>query len=363
MTTPNMLLTLPTDHDSADIWDVILDTVFGLIDSHDHTPTKGVPVPVAGLKINADISWSFGGTSWAITDLRAIDFSPQPASGMTALAGAFFLNNADNELYYRTTAGSNVKFTAGAALNVAGFVGGIGGDYSAAQALVVFDDATDAYWFEQQIGASVRQYAKMRSADVALYEFRAVGVTPVPTQAVTLKSPVALAASYAITMPAALPASKATLALDAAGTITASFGPQIQFHIALAVIGQGSNSIISVTGGNTGILVLGAALVDDYLPLTLPVGLVIASWSVYLNKTTTSGTISVKLWDSNVTTGATVQVGATQSNAANNPGIITLGQAGLTTTVQASHMYYMTVRSGGQTGGNDFVYGWSVTPS
>lgn len=227
-TTPQMGLVLPDDHGSAGVWDTILDTVFGVVDNHDHTTGKGAPVPVSALRVASDLSFGYGGTQRAITDLKAIDFSPQAASGMTALSGALFLNSADNELYWRNTSGVLVKFTAGAALNVAAFTGGIGGDYSAAGALVVFDDATDSYWFQQQVGSGVRQYARMRSADVDLYEFKANPTAGVPTNRVRLASPAALAASYALTMPAALPASNQPIASSSGGTL--SFGQSMALN-------------------------------------------------------------------------------------------------------------------------------------
>ena len=226
MATPNMGLTLPTDHGSADVWDVILDAALTTIDSHDHSTGKGVKVPAGGLNINADVSWSSGGTSHGITDLVAVDFKPSPAANLVGLAAALFVSDGTsglsaNELYWRTTTGSNVKLTAGTALNVAAFTGGIGGDYAATGALVVFDDSTDSYWFQQQVGNSVRQYARMRSADVDLYEFKANPTAGVPTNRVRLASPTALAASYTLTMPAALPSSTSRLSVDTSGTVTA----------------------------------------------------------------------------------------------------------------------------------------------
>lgn len=223
-TTPLMSLVLPTEGGSADVWAPILATVFGLIDGHDHTPGKGGKVPSAGLNINADVSWSSGGTSRAITDLRAIDFSAQPAAGMTALAGALFLSDgtgglAANELYYRTTGGTNVRVTSGSALNVAGFTGGIGGDYSTAGALVDFDDATDSYRFRQQVGSSVRQFARMQSADVDLFEYKAHPAAGVPANRVRLASPAALAASYTLTLPAALPSIIRLLSVSPTGAV------------------------------------------------------------------------------------------------------------------------------------------------
>lgn len=254
MSTPNMGLVLPTDHGSADVWDTILDTIFSTIDSHDHTTGKGVKIPAAALNINADISWSSGGTSHSITDLVAVDFKPSPSSAVTALAGAFFVSDGTggltlNELYYRTVSGSNVKFTAGAALNVTPFSGGIGGDYASVAALEIFDDATDSYWFQQQVGSSVRQYARMRCSDVDLFEFKAAPTAGVPTNRVRLASPAALAASYALTMPAALPSSRALLSVDATGAVAAGALRTIQ----LPLFWSGSNpwSPGSIPDGHT----------------------------------------------------------------------------------------------------------------
>jgi hypothetical protein len=222
MPTANMGLTLPTDHGSADVWDTILDAVFALIDAHDHTAGKGVQVPSAALKINADVSWSFGGTPYAISDAKAIDFAAVAVGTVAGLAGALFVNSADNELYYRTIAGANVKFTNGAALNFAAFVGGIGGDYSAVGALEDFDDASHTYRFRQQVGAAVRQFGKMSSADVQLFEFKANPAAGVPANSVNLKSPTALAASYNAVWFAALPASQVLVQIDNAGQMFAS---------------------------------------------------------------------------------------------------------------------------------------------
>lgn len=254
-TTPNMGLVLPDDGGSLNVWGGILNTIFSAtkLDGHDHTTGKGVKVPSAALNVNAAVSWSSGGTSWPITDILALDFKPSDAtlSGITSLAGALFVSDgagglSANELYWRTTTGSNVKVTAGTALNVAGFVGGIGGDYAAVGALVVFDDATDSYWFQQQVGSAVRQYARMRSADVDLYEFKANPAAGVPANRVRLASPAALAGSYALTFPGALPGGAAIVTIDSGGVITAAtptsqaltFGAATTFNVAATFSGN-----------------------------------------------------------------------------------------------------------------------------
>jgi hypothetical protein len=363
MGTPNMNLILPTDHGSADQWDAILDAVFTRIDGHDHSTGNGATIAMSSLKVDADISWAFGGSQRAITDLKAIDFSPQASSAVASLAGALFLNSADNELYYRTTTGANVKITNGAALNFAAFVGGIGGDYGAVGALEIFDDATDAYWFQQQVASAVRQYAKLRAADLSLYEYKAAGATPVPSFAVTLRSPTALAAPYTLTLPGALPASTKPFRTDAAGNVTFSYTDQIVFNVALALVGVGgSNSTLTTTGAFTVILQLGSnAGATDVLPVYVPAGATVTGWNVWLKKFTTAGTVSCLLHETDMTSETTSQIGATQSNSANNPGFIQLGQTGLNTLITAGNTLYIEARSAGQTGGVDRIYGYSVT--
>lgn len=219
-TTANMSMILPTDHGDSDVWGALINTALTLNDSHDHSPGKGVKVPTAGLNINADLSFSPTGTPRALTDLKAIDFAAVASTSVTGLAGALFISDgtgglAANELYYRTVLGSNVQFSVGAALNVAAFAGGIGGDYIASLALLSYDAASLSYW-HQQPGAP-RPWARMRSGDVDIYETAASIVNRV-----RLKSPAALAASYDVTWPAAVPGSTLLMQMSSAGVLTAS---------------------------------------------------------------------------------------------------------------------------------------------
>lgn len=213
--TTNMGMVLPTEGGDDDIWDTLINAALTLNDAHDHTTGKGVKVPSAGLRINADVPWNDAGVYYALTGVKALDFQPQAAANMTSYAGALFVSSADNELYFRTTSGTNVKFTNGAALNVTAFTGGIGGDYSAAGALVSYVDADDAYYFQQQ--GSPRPWARMRVGDVDIYETAASIVNRI-----RLQSPAALAASYALTFPAALPGSTQLAQVTSAGVMSLS---------------------------------------------------------------------------------------------------------------------------------------------
>src|SRR4051812_17529749 len=366
---PNTGTILPSDHGDGDQWDLLLDNCFRNYDGHNHANGAGAQVSISSLKIDADISFvdPLGGKH-AISDLKAIDFAPVAASALTPFSGAFFLNNADNELYFRTFTGVNVKVTNGATLNSAAFVGGITGDYSAVGAEEKYDDATNAYWFTQQVGAAVRQYAKMQCADLKLFEFKAHGATPVPLTSVTLKSPAALAANYALTMPAALPASASGIQVSATGVMSYEnpTNAPINYSIALGVPAAGITFLAG--GGFSGNVPtqwqMGTTTSPSTLPLTIPVGLTIASWSVRLQKNSTTGTIRARLWDANHVAASVAQIGVDQTNGASAPGLISLGQAGLATTAADGHSYFIELLGGGSaTPSFDIVYGYSVTPA
>jgi hypothetical protein len=209
-------LVYPTEDSDEDIWDTILNTtVFPVLGAHDHTTGKGVKVPMAGLNVNADLAFA----GYSITGMKALAFTPVAAASIAGYSSGLFANLDDaNNLYFRNSSGVNVKIVDGSTLNVS-IVGGIGGDYSSVSALLDYDDATDTYRFRQETSASVRQYAKIKSADLVLAEYIAAGGATVPTNFVTLKSPSALAASYSLTMPTALPATGTLMYLDAAGQV------------------------------------------------------------------------------------------------------------------------------------------------
>lgn len=212
--TANMLLVKPTEGSDAGLWDFYLNALIDLIDAHDHSTGKGVKVKTNGLDINADLTLTSGGTASAITNAKAIDFSPSASAGMTAYAGALFCNSADNELYWRTTGGTNVKLTSGTALNVAAFVGGIGGDYAAIPAECNFVDASKTYTFKSTAGGN---WSRLQAGALRIVEF---GTTE--STYVELACPAALAGTYTVTFPTAAPGSTSIVQMSSAGVLTAS---------------------------------------------------------------------------------------------------------------------------------------------
>jgi hypothetical protein len=354
-TLPNMNLITPTDHGSDDVWDTILDATFALIDEHDHTTGKGVQIPSGGLSIDADVPWNSGGSYYALTGVKALDFQPSATAGMTGYACALFANSADNELYWRTSGGSNVKLTAGTSLNVSAFAGGVGGDYSAVSALIDYDDATDTYRFRQEVATAVRQYAKLASADLKLFEYFAAGATPVPANAVTLKSPAALAANIAVTMFPSLPSRTSPVVMSSAGALTADDTARVLRVPGALSAETGTAEVHQRT--NFGWL-LNAAVSAIIYPIPITEGAQITQWKLWCRKTTTGAdTITAQFFKYDATSSTQTQIGVTQTNNANNPGFISLGQSGLTEVIGASDglQYYVVFTSGGATAANHFV--------
>lgn len=345
MSTPNMSLVLPTDHGDSNVWGPILEDVFDLLDAHDHTTGKGVKVPSAALNINADVAWSSSGTNYAITALKAVDFTPTSASSVSALASALFFNSDDaNNLYARTQAGVNVKILDGSTLNVS-IVGGIGGDYTAIGALLDYDDATDSYRFRQQTSAAVRQYAKLRAADLVLFEYKAAGATPVPTNTWTVKSPAALAGALSFTLPATLSGADALVQATSAGvmshsnTLTVALTAPSFLYTAVDYIMIPPSAACSTVGSvhtysaANDEWALGNSATDRVVyPVTVRQGERITAFSVAYNKASNaSNTISARL-EKVSATGAQTTVG-TATIATNAPGASSMGVSGLTETV------------------------------
>lgn len=216
-TLPNTGVVQPLVGGDSGVWGTGVNAALANYDAHDHGPGKGARINTDGIAIDADLTFS---SLYAPINLHRLTFASIVA--LSSSNKSLFVSSSDNELYWRSNAGANVKLTSGSALNVAAFVGGIGGDYSSVSALVDYDDATDTYRFRQEINTAVRQFAKVRFADIQLVEYDAAGDASVPAFAVTIKSPDALAGNYSVTMPAALPGSTSLVQMDSAGALTAS---------------------------------------------------------------------------------------------------------------------------------------------
>lgn len=366
-TTTNMSMVLPTEGASDNVWDMLLNAALTLNDAHDHTTGKGVKVPSAGLNVNADIS--FAGL-WATTAMRAVDFTPVAPASVSSLSSALFANDSDaKNLYYRTAAGANVQITDGAALNVSAFTGGIGGDYSTAGALVAYVDADHDYTIKTDDPGGGRLWASISSGHVDLHELNSTAANRV-----RLQSPAALAASYSVTWPAALPASTSIVQVSSTGVLTASntiVGGEVQAsgfrHTAALSVTLPASALLDRLGthaaatgasGATNHYILGASTNPLVWPLEAKEGDVITSFGVWVDKNTNgAAAISARLYKTSGTTGTETALGAGDSDTSDAPGSIVLAEAGLTEAVAEDEQYYLVITpSGSVTGSADLLY-------
>lgn len=205
---PNTGVTTPTVGGSSGTWGTETNAAWSNYDDHDHSSGKGKRINTDAISIDADLTLA----SYGITNIGKAAFA-----AVTALAAGsktLFVSSSDNELYWRTNAGTNVKLTSGTSLNVSAFVGGIGGDYTSAAAALNYDDANKRYTFRTGGGTN---WARIAGGGVRIYEHNTTD-----TVYVELAAPGALAASYTITLPLAAPGSTAIMQMDSSGVVSAS---------------------------------------------------------------------------------------------------------------------------------------------
>lgn len=113
-TTTEMDLILPTPTMDEGTWGETLNTALTVVDGHDHTPGKGVPVPSTALNVVADIQLN----SFGLTEVREVKLDDL-GSAQTGVAHFNALQSADSNLYYVNGSGTAVQITDGSSLATA----------------------------------------------------------------------------------------------------------------------------------------------------------------------------------------------------------------------------------------------------
>lgn len=337
-TLPNMSLITPTAGADSGTWDDKINAAFALVDAHDHTSGKGVTVPVSGLNINAD--FAMGG--YAVTGLGSIAFNAVTA--LTTGSKRLFVGSSDNELYWRTNAGTNVKLTSGTSINTS-LVGGIVGDYSTVGAEVAYDDANDRYTFKDQTSPS-KFWARLASGPVRIYEFGTV-------ESVYVEHAVAaaLASSYTVTWPAALPATSTPVQISATGVV--SFPSQVG---KTKVIGAAEFAIEGTSHAfvYTGTVNLGTSTTDRVvIPIPLSPGDVLTDVVLRLYKASNAAnTIFATIYKVAADlTRTAIESNATTANAPGNT-TLTVTSSPVTETIADTHHYQVEIYHGAAVAGD-----------
>lgn len=232
MSTTYMNLTLPTVSSTlGPQWATELNAALTTLDAHNHAVGSGQQITPSGLNISSDLPF----LSNNATQVRSVRFSSQGSSISTSEYPAIYAVN--NQLYYND--GTNPAFPITSGGGVAGAPGSISGLTSPATA--AFSGTT----FSWKSGTTT--YANMSFGSLYLRE-AAAGIT----NTISLSSPAALAASYDLTLPAALPASTKILTLSNTGAIGDAY------DVDNSSIEVSSNTIRVKAGGVTNAMLAGS---------------------------------------------------------------------------------------------------------
>lgn len=214
--------------DSGLVWETNVNASLSILDGHDHSTGKGVPISPNGMNINSDLSFNSNNG----TDFRSVRFTPQPAV-ITQAADVGCVYVVGNELYYNdVTGGHQIQITLNGNVNAgAGSISGLpSGTASASFSAGVF------IWQSATATAA--------NMDAGSYVFRNATAN---SKGLTLSPPNAMAADYSITLPS-LPASTLPLSIDTGGNIGAAPITAAQLAAAVAQALNPSGSIIAFGG-------------------------------------------------------------------------------------------------------------------
>lgn len=200
---PEMSMPIPVvGVDPGPDWADNLNTALSILDSHDHSPGKGVPITPSGISITSDLSF----LGYNAVALRSSRYTPQASPlGLATDLGCVYVSGVD--LYFNDVNGNQVRITQSG--GVAGSPGSISNLTSPASAAYVA--GTTTFVWESDAATS----ANMDCGSVIIREVLA------NAKGITLASPAALAADYQLTFPGALPASTTFLGVDSSGNISA----------------------------------------------------------------------------------------------------------------------------------------------
>ncbi len=224
---PSMGLETPTVGASRGTWGGTMNANIVKLDGHNHIDGNGEHIPIAGIDVDDDMSF---GSQFGPIDLHALTFSSVTPLSTNEYNKSLFVSSADNQLYFRDRLGSNVKMTVDGALNVAAFTNGIGGNYASVSAALDFDDANKRY--KHLDGAD--NWARGDFGGLKLFQ-----IGTAETQGVVIEAPAALAASYTMTLPLALPVSTHPLQMTSTGIVVETGSIAMIANESITVSGTG----------------------------------------------------------------------------------------------------------------------------
>lgn len=195
---PNMNLPVPVvGSETGPDWANDINSCMGAIDSHDHTPGKGVPISSAAININADLSMNGS----ALTAVKDVAFTPQASISTTE---SIYVVAPD--LFYNDGNGNSVRITQnGAVTGASGTITGLPSGSASAS----YQSGTGTFQF--QSATSTPANGSFASLTIAPQTASPNGIT--------IKSPNPLSASYNFTLPTSVPAFTSLLTMSTSGSL------------------------------------------------------------------------------------------------------------------------------------------------
>lgn len=191
--TANMGLILPTiGTDTGLTWEQSMNANSQTLDNHNHTAGQGNQIPPAGININTSLPFN----NQQATSLQAAVFQAQNS---LITQKALYVSGVD--LYYNDGSGNVIQMTTGGAVNAtsSGISSGNATASFVASVLTVKANSTTP--------ANISGGSVLIGNNVSNSKF------------LTLQPPNAMAADYAVTLPA-LPGSQSFMSIDASGNMT-----------------------------------------------------------------------------------------------------------------------------------------------
>lgn len=204
-----------------------------LIDGHDHSAGKGVPITPSGLNINSDLTLNGNNLIGA----RSLRLLPQSAT-LSLATDLGCLYEVGVDLYYNDGSGNQIRITQSG--SIAGTSGSIANLVSPASASYISGNST----FVFQSAANTP--ANLDGASILLRNLVA------NSKSLTLSPPSAMASNYTITLPS-LPGSTSFMTMDVSGNIGTSISTNqgiTTSNIADASITNAKLALLSVDTGN-----------------------------------------------------------------------------------------------------------------
>lgn len=224
-TTPNMNLPVPVPGTTpGPDWATQVVADMNIIDSHDHTNGKGVPITPDGMNVNADLPLNDNN----LTEARSLRMANQSAALVlpTDLLCVYVL---EGDLYYIDSAGNNVRITQGG--TVTGSTGTITG-LPSGTASAAF--AAGTFTWE----AATNTPATMAVGPLV------IGRSAAGSKTVTITPNAAQASNYDTTLPAALPSATSIVTIDASG----NYGYSNTLNVGFMPIGSVIATFPNLTG-------------------------------------------------------------------------------------------------------------------